>query len=103
MTYSAPITVDVEYTRGPKDKVVRASRDGGKTGSILIGRIPLMLRSDRCVLRGKSEEELARYGACKRGLTGLGYRLQRMTVDFASVPGLLSQAQSKSQGVAFVI
>lgn len=44
-------------------KVVRASRDGGKTGSILIGRIPLMLRSDRCVLRGKTEEELYRYGA----------------------------------------
>lgn len=66
MTYSAPISVDVEYTRGPKDKVVRASRDGGKTGSILIGRIPLMLRSDRCVLRGKTEEELARYGAWGR-------------------------------------
>ncbi len=26
MTYSAPITVDVEYTRGPKDKVVRESQ-----------------------------------------------------------------------------
>ena len=64
MTYSAPISVDVEYTRGPKDKVVRASRDGGVTGSILIGRIPLMLRSDRCVLKGKTEEELARYGTC---------------------------------------
>ena len=70
MTYSAPISVDVEYTRGPKDKVVRASRDGGKTGSILIGRIPLMLRSDRCVLRGKSEEELARYGALGTGRGG---------------------------------
>ena len=108
MTYSAPITVDVEYTRGPKDKVVRESQvmvggmhasclraviasnacklllscaaarttlqrrrlsvgcalqDGGRTGAILIGRIPLMLRSDRCVLRGRSEEQLARVGA----------------------------------------
>lgn len=26
MTYSAPITVDVEYTRGPKDKVVRETQ-----------------------------------------------------------------------------
>ena len=28
MTYSAPITVDVEYTRGPKDKVVRETPVG---------------------------------------------------------------------------
>ena len=38
-------------------------QDGGRTGAILIGRIPLMLRSDRCVLRGRSEEDLARVGA----------------------------------------
>lgn len=81
MTYSAPISVDVEYTRGPKDKVVRASRDGGKTGSILIGRIPLMLRSDRCVLRGKSEEELARYGAL-----GAGQEVAVLAGFFVSLP-----------------
>lgn len=39
------------------------TQDGGLNGAILIGRIPLMLRSDRCVLRGKGEEELARVGA----------------------------------------
>ena len=31
-------------------------------GGVTIGRIPLMLRSDRCVLKGKSEDELARLG-----------------------------------------
>ena len=44
MTYSAPITVDVEYTRG-KEIVQRKGKDG--VGAITIGRIPLMLRCDR--------------------------------------------------------
>lgn len=45
MTYAAPITVDVEYTRG-KEIVVRKGKDG--VGAVFIGRIPLMLRCDRC-------------------------------------------------------
>ena len=44
MTYSAPISVNVEYTRG-KEIVVRQGRDGA--GAVNIGRIPLMLRCDR--------------------------------------------------------
>jgi len=32
-------------------------------GAVVIGRIPLMLRSDRCVLKGKDEAQLARLGA----------------------------------------
>lgn len=44
MTYAAPITVDVEYTRG-KEIVVRKGKDG--VGAVNIGRIPLMLRCDR--------------------------------------------------------
>ena len=44
MTYAAPITVDVEYTRG-KEIVVRKGKDG--VGAVYIGRIPLMLRCDR--------------------------------------------------------
>lgn len=47
MTYAAPISVDVEYTRG-KEIVVRKGKDG--KGAVLIGRMPLMLRSDRCRL-----------------------------------------------------
>ena len=61
MTYAAPVTVDVEYTRG-KEIVTRTSKNG--VGGVTIGRIPLMLRSSRCVLTGKSEEELARLGEC---------------------------------------
>lgn len=29
---------------------------------VIIGRLPIMLRSCRCVLYGKDEEELAKYG-----------------------------------------
>ena len=52
--------MDVEYTRG-KEIV---SRSAGGTGGIVIGRLPLMLRSSRCVLHGKSEAELAQLGEC---------------------------------------
>ena len=61
MTYAAPVTVDVEYTRG-KEIVTRQSKNG--VGGVTIGRIPLMLRSSRCVLTNKSEQELARLGEC---------------------------------------
>ena len=62
MTYAAPVTVDVEYTRG-RELVVRRGRVPG-TGALLIGRLPIMLRSDRCVLRGKSDAELAALREC---------------------------------------
>ncbi|KAJ8971880.1 hypothetical protein NQ314_000493 [Rhamnusium bicolor] len=55
MTYSAPISVDIEYTRG--------SQRVSKTG-LLIGRMPIMLRSSNCVLSNKSEYELAKMNEC---------------------------------------
>ncbi|XP_049793782.1 DNA-directed RNA polymerase III subunit RPC2 [Schistocerca nitens] len=55
MTYSAPITVDIEYTRG-NQRVVR--------NGLLIGRMPIMLRSSNCVLTGKSQAELAKMNEC---------------------------------------
>ncbi|XP_031570048.1 DNA-directed RNA polymerase III subunit RPC2-like isoform X2 [Actinia tenebrosa] len=55
MTYSAPITVDIEYTRG-QQRVVR--------NSLPIGRMPVMLRSSNCVLTGKSPAELALLNEC---------------------------------------
>lgn len=55
MTYSAPIRISVEYTRGKQ--IVR--RRG-----IPIGRLPVMLRSNKCILSGKDEETLARYREC---------------------------------------
>ena len=44
ITYAAPITVDIEYTRG-KEIVVKRGRNG--QGAVCIGRMPLMLRCDR--------------------------------------------------------
>ena len=44
MTYAAPITVDVEYTKG-KDIIVRKGKNG--VGAIPIGRMPIMLRCNR--------------------------------------------------------
>ncbi|XP_039299777.1 DNA-directed RNA polymerase III subunit RPC2 [Nilaparvata lugens] len=55
LTYSAPITVDIEYTRG-NTRVAR--------GNLLIGRMPIMLRSSNCVLTGKSQAELAKLNEC---------------------------------------
>ncbi|XP_011203561.2 DNA-directed RNA polymerase III subunit RPC2 [Bactrocera neohumeralis] len=54
-TYSAPITVDIEYTRGAQ-RIIR--------NNLLIGRMPVMLRSSNCVLAGKSEFELAKMNEC---------------------------------------
>lgn len=55
ITYAAPVTVDIRFTRGD-DIVV--------TKKMLIGKIPIMLRSANCVLSGKSDAELARLGEC---------------------------------------
>lgn len=55
LTYSAPITVDIEYTRG-NTRVARSN--------LMIGRMPIMLRSSNCVLHGKSEYELSKVNEC---------------------------------------
>ena len=44
MTYSAPITVDIEYIRG-RDLMVKKGKH-----AVCIGRMPIMLRCDRCAL-----------------------------------------------------
>ncbi|KDQ54565.1 hypothetical protein JAAARDRAFT_38245 [Jaapia argillacea MUCL 33604] len=54
-TYSAPILVTIQYTRG-KSVVRRAN--------VNIGRLPIMLRSNKCVLAGRSESEMARMMEC---------------------------------------
>jgi len=54
-TYSAPIYVDVRYTRG---------RQIVKKTKVMIGRIPIMLRSARCMLTNKTEEQLMDMGEC---------------------------------------
>jgi len=54
ITYSAPISVKIQYTRG-KNIVQR---------NVTIGRIPIMLRSNKCHLLNKGEPELARMTEC---------------------------------------
>lgn len=53
-TYSAPVIVTIQYTRG-KSIVQR---------NVNIGRLPIMLRSNKCILTGQSEAQLARMSEC---------------------------------------
>lgn len=55
MTYAAPIVVDIKYVRGRE--VIRR-RD------IAIGRMPIMLRSSRCRLAGRTDNEMAYMNEC---------------------------------------
>lgn len=55
ITYSAPVFVDVKYTRG--DDLVL-------TRNMMIGKIPVMLRSEKCVLHNKSDLELSKLAEC---------------------------------------
>ncbi|KAL1537737.1 DNA-directed RNA polymerase III subunit 2 [Salvia divinorum] len=57
ITYAAPIYVNIEYSNGGNEGIQR-KRD------VIIGRLPIMLKSCCCVLYGRDEEELARYGEC---------------------------------------
>ena len=54
-TYSAPLLVNVKYYKERKHVIKKG---------VNIGRIPIMLRSDHCILSGKSEEELAALKEC---------------------------------------
>ena len=55
MSYSAKITVDVEYTKGNMKRIEK---------NVEIGRMPIMLGSSSCWLDGMSHEELARKKEC---------------------------------------
>ncbi|KAJ9190530.1 hypothetical protein P3X46_001718 [Hevea brasiliensis] len=59
LTYAAPIMVNVEYIQGSHDQKTRVEKN-----DVVIGRMPIMLRSRCCVLYGKDEAELARLGEC---------------------------------------
>ncbi|KAL2348967.1 hypothetical protein Fmac_002967 [Flemingia macrophylla] len=58
-TYAAPIYVDVEYTQGSHNNPTKERRPG-----VVIGSMPIMLRSCCCVLYGRDEAELAELGEC---------------------------------------
>lgn len=55
MTYAAPVTVDIVYTRGNQ----RVKRTG-----IKIARMPIMLKSNKCRLTGRSDREMALVEEC---------------------------------------
>ncbi|KAF4400699.1 hypothetical protein G4B88_001254 [Cannabis sativa] len=59
MTYAAPIKVDVEYIEGSHHLKSKVEKN-----DVIIGRMPIMLRSCCCVLYGKDEAELAKLGEC---------------------------------------
>ncbi|XP_076907938.1 DNA-directed RNA polymerase III subunit 2-like [Bidens hawaiensis] len=56
-TYAAPIFVNIEYRNG-ENSPIKYKKD------IVLGRMPIMLRSRSCVLHGKDEDELAKLGEC---------------------------------------
>ncbi|CAI4065102.1 hypothetical protein SUVZ_08G2360 [Saccharomyces uvarum] len=55
MTYSAPIYVDIEYTRG---RNIIMHKD------VEIGRMPIMLRSNKCILFDADESKMAKLNEC---------------------------------------
>ncbi|KAF7825950.1 DNA-directed RNA polymerase III subunit 2 isoform X1 [Senna tora] len=57
--YAAPILVNVEYIQGSPGQMTRVEKN-----DVVIGRMPIMLRSCCCVLYGKDEAELAKLGEC---------------------------------------
>mmetsp|Transcript_4278 Transcript_4278/g.8185 ORF Transcript_4278/g.8185 Transcript_4278/m.8185 type:complete len:1346 (+) Transcript_4278:111-4148(+) len=54
-TYSAPIYVNIRYTRGRQIVIKK---------KVVVGRIPIMLRSSKCLLYGKTDRELAAMREC---------------------------------------
>ncbi|PVZ98868.1 hypothetical protein BB558_005126 [Smittium angustum] len=80
LNYSGNIYVDIEYVRGRS--IVR--RRG-----VNIGRIPIMLRSSRCVLSNKSEAEMIRMKECP--LDPGGYFIVRGTEKVILVQEQLSK------------
>lgn len=54
-TYAAPILVNVSYWRGVRE--VRRKE-------VCIGRLPIMLRSDKCVLSRTSEQDMGALQEC---------------------------------------
>lgn len=55
LTYAAPITVNMKYTKG-RQLVYRQN--------VLIGRMPIMLKSSKCRLAGKNDRQMADMNEC---------------------------------------
>jgi DNA-directed RNA polymerase II subunit RPB2 len=66
LTYSAPLFVDMSKTT-----ITAAGEDGGEThqsteelSRVFIGKVPIMLRSNYCMLAGASDKDLTELGEC---------------------------------------
>ncbi|KAJ3124575.1 DNA-directed RNA polymerase III core subunit ret1 [Physocladia obscura] len=79
-TYAALIFVDIEYTRN--GQII-------KKRGLDIGRMPIMLRSCRCILEGKSPAEFADVGECP--LDPGGYFIVRGTEKVILIQEQLSK------------
>ncbi|KAJ9617020.1 DNA-directed RNA polymerase III complex subunit Rpc2 [Cladophialophora chaetospira] len=55
LTYAAPVLVDVRYAKGDSS---------WRSTGLPIGRLPIMLRSNKCVLSNKSEAEMCAMDEC---------------------------------------
>ena len=62
-TYSAPILADFRYMRTQQDNGESSTKVVSRK-NVQIGRIPIMLRSNKCVLSNRSEKELAEMQEC---------------------------------------
>jgi DNA-directed RNA polymerase III subunit RPC2 len=83
LTYSAPIFVNIVYWRNG----AAISNKG-----VYIGRMPIMLRSNKCHLAGKSHAELARMTECP--LDPGGYFVVKGTEKVILVQEQLSKNRS---------
>lgn len=63
--------------RATPSEIVR--KQASTNNAVRIGRIPLMLRCDRCVLAGKDDAQLAALGECP--LDPGGYFVVRVSSD----------------------
>ncbi len=82
LTYSAPIYVNLRYTQV-------ASNELKPKNNVMIGRLPIMLRSKHCILHGASEEQLAQYRECP--LDPGGYFIVRGTEKVILIQEQLSK------------
>ncbi|KAH7972447.1 hypothetical protein HPB52_012135 [Rhipicephalus sanguineus] len=89
MTYSAPIVVDIEYTRG-QERVQRSD--------FPIGRMPIMLRSANCVLANKTHFEMSQLNECPYDPGGYFEQLSknRMIVEEDRKSGIMCQVTSST-------
>ena len=91
LTYSAEVRVDIEFIRG-KEVIVAKGKDG--KGHTLIGRMPIMLRSDRynLMMRGYTLVYFLPHWSYSIALQVLYQFLQyRMGVEFHARTGNCKQ------------